>query len=176
MHIIKHFITITRHRHKVMHFCFRCGLYKQGLLHDLSKYSFVEFFNGAKYYQGTASPHHLERQAKGYSEAWMHHFGRNKHHGEYWLDFNKELGKYAPVPMPDRYIAESICDRIAASMIYSKKNYTRNVPYDYFVKNNNDNIIMHEETRKKILFLLEMYKNTDEKTIFKYLKKNYRNK
>ena len=37
-HPIKHFITITKHRHLVMKLCFKMGLYKQGLLHDLSKY------------------------------------------------------------------------------------------------------------------------------------------
>ena len=82
MKLIKHFITITRHRHMVLRYCFRCGLYKQGLLHDLSKYGITEFFNGVKYYASIYSPHHNERKNKGYSDAWMHHNGRNKHHSE----------------------------------------------------------------------------------------------
>ena len=69
MHLLKHFITITKHRHKVMKYCFKIGLYKQGLLHDLSKYSFVEFFNGAKYYKGTRSPISEERKKIGFSKA-----------------------------------------------------------------------------------------------------------
>ena len=34
-----HFITITNHKMLVMKSCFKVGLYKQGLLHDLSKYN-----------------------------------------------------------------------------------------------------------------------------------------
>ena len=33
--------------------CFEVGLYKQGLLHDMSKYSPTEFLAGAKYYSVT---------------------------------------------------------------------------------------------------------------------------
>lgn len=172
MRIIKHFLTITKHRHMVMLYCFRCGLYKQGLLHDLSKYSFTEFFNGAKYFQGTYSPHLNERKDKGYSEAWMHHYGRNKHHSEYWIDFNLDLNQYAPVKMPKRYIAEEICDRIAASKVYNKGHYTKDIPLNYFLIS--ENIIMHEKTREEITFLLTMYRDSNEKTIFKYIKKNYR--
>ena len=35
----KHFITITTHKLLVTKLCFRLGLYKQGLLHDISKYT-----------------------------------------------------------------------------------------------------------------------------------------
>ena len=35
MHPWLHFKTITRHKLLVMHYCFRAGMYKQGLLHDL---------------------------------------------------------------------------------------------------------------------------------------------
>ena len=52
MHPWLHFKTITRHKLLVMKYCFRIGLYKQGLLHDLSKYSPTEFLVGCKYYQG----------------------------------------------------------------------------------------------------------------------------
>ena len=72
----------------VMHNCFKCGLYWQGLVHDLSKYSWTEFSVGAKYYQGTRSPNDAERESKGYSSAWLHHKGRNKHHLEYWVDYS----------------------------------------------------------------------------------------
>ena len=83
MHIIKHFRTITHHRHLVCQYCFKVGLYWRGLTHDLSKYSPTEFWRGAKYYQGTFSPTQQERRENGYSLAWMHHKGRNRHHFEY---------------------------------------------------------------------------------------------
>ena len=37
MNIKGHFETITRHKLLVMKYCFACGLYEQGLAHDLSK-------------------------------------------------------------------------------------------------------------------------------------------
>ncbi len=154
-----HFITITRHRHMVMRYCFKSGLYKQGLLHDLSKYSPSEFFPSVKYYaNGKFSPNANERNAKGYSTAWLHHKGRNKHHCEYWLDFNKELGKYAPVPMPKRYVAESICDRIAASKNYNRKNYKPQMALDYFL-NEQQKLIIHEDSREEMKNLLTLYVN-----------------
>ena len=175
MHIIKHFITITKHRHKVIHYCFRCGLYKQGLLHDLSKYGLTEFINGARYYEGVRSPHYNERKAKGYSEAWMHHKGRNKHHFEYWNDYDLKLGHYTSVDMPNRYLAESICDRIAASKNYNKKNFTPMFVLDYFL-NSTDKSIMHPNTSKRMEFILRYYVKNGEKMTFKYIKKNMRNK
>ena len=85
---IEHFQTITQHKLTVMQYCFAVGLYRQAILHDLSKYSPTEFLIGAKYYQGNRSPNNAEREAKGYSSAWLHHKGRNKHHFEYWLDYS----------------------------------------------------------------------------------------
>lgn len=174
MKILSHLRTINKHRRKVRKFCFKCGLYKQGLLHDLSKYSFCEFFNGVKYFSGKYSPHFNERQAKGYSSAWLHHKGRNKHHSEYWLDQDKITKEYVPIKMPDRYVGEMICDRIAASMIYNKKNYTTNMPLDYFL-NERDRVIMHEDTKELVYKLLLMYQEKGQKETFKYIKKNLRN-
>lgn len=36
---IQHFCTITKHKLTVMDLCFKVGLIRQGLAHDLSKYS-----------------------------------------------------------------------------------------------------------------------------------------
>ena len=75
----------------VMKGCFSVGLYRQGIMHDLSKYMPSEFMVGAKYYQGTQSPNNAERADKGYSAAWLHHKGRNRHHYEYWLDYSDDI-------------------------------------------------------------------------------------
>ena len=119
----QHFKTITKHRWLVMLGCFRVGLYRQGLTHDLSKYSPTEFWMGARYYQGNRSPNAAEREDKGYSEAWMHHKGRNRHHYEYWTDMNRETKCYESVPMPRRYFVEMVMDRRAACMTYQGKAY-----------------------------------------------------
>ena len=103
MKVWKHFCTITHHKILVMKHCFRIGLYWQGLMHDMSKYSPAEFIPGCRYYQGYRSPNNAEREAKGYSSAWLHHKGRNKHHYEYWIDYG--LG-----PVNDRHEdAKPVC-------------------------------------------------------------------
>lgn len=112
-----HLRTITKHRHKVIWHCFKAGIFRQGLMHDLSKYSPCEFFKGVRYYQGTRSPNEAEREDIGYSTAWIHHKGRNPHHFEYWTDYNLKTKQVEPVPMPRRYIIEMFCDRVAASKI-----------------------------------------------------------
>ena len=62
MKAIKHFQTITKHKILVMQECFRVGLYRQGLLHDLSKYTPIEFIPGIIYYQGDRSPINREKE------------------------------------------------------------------------------------------------------------------
>ena len=100
------FKTITRHKLLVMKYCFKIGLYKQGILHDLSKYSWTEFSVGCKYYQGTRSPNNAEREATGLSTSWIHHYGRNKHHFEHWVDYGIDCDTVIHgVPMPRKYIA-----------------------------------------------------------------------
>ncbi len=66
--LVGHFSTITAHKIKVGQLCFRCGLYKQGLLHDLSKYSWVEFSAGVKYFKATG--HRLKRKKKRLAIHW----------------------------------------------------------------------------------------------------------
>ncbi|MBR6676332.1 MAG: catalase [Clostridia bacterium] len=169
MHPIKHFRTITKHRHKVISHCRKAGIFWQGLWHDMSKYSPVEFWNGARYYQGTQSPNVGERQEKGYSIAWLHHKGRNRHHFEYWTDYSAALRKVLPVKMPLRYVAEMFCDRVAASKIYKGKAYKDSDPYDYFI-GGKANRVIHEETSNLLESLLIMLRDEGEEKTFKYLK------
>ena len=103
-----HFCTITKHKILVMKNCFRVGLYWQGFVHDLSKYMPSEFLVGCKYYQGNRSPNNAEREAKGYSSAWLHHKGRNKHHYEYWIDYNVKEPGLAGMKMPKKYVVEML--------------------------------------------------------------------
>ena len=169
----KHFKTITYHKYLVAQGCFRVGLYRQGLLHDLSKYSPAEFLVGVNYYQGNRSPNDAEREAIGYSSAWLHHKGRNKHHYEYWIDYNKKArpGEMVPVPMPDRYIAEMIMDRIAACKVYKGKEYTDKDAYAYFLKGKNAHV-MHEYTAKVLEKYLKMLAEYGEERTFRSIRKN----
>ena len=170
MNAWKHFKTITCHKYFVMKGCFKVGLYKQGLLHDLSKYSPSEFWVGAKYFQGNQSPNNAERDALGYSSAWLHHKGRNKHHYEYWIDYNTRAGGMAPVPMPTRYVVEMLVDRIAASKIYEGDRYTDSSPLKYFLKGAQKAPI-HPDTSALLEKLLRMLALKGEKETFAYVRR-----
>lgn len=157
MHTVQKFFghlhTVNAHRRMVRKLCFQCGLYWQGLTHDLSKYSPTEFWNGVRFYTGKASPHIGERKEYGYSKAWLHHKGRNKHHGEYWNDIQPD-GTTAPIVMPIKYLMEMICDRVAASKIYLKDQYTDAAPLEYYRSHKDENQF-HETTREALETALE---------------------
>lgn len=154
-----------------MKYCFKVGLYKQGLLHDLSKYSLDEFILGVKYYQGNRSPNAAEREKKGYSAAWLHHKGRNKHHYEYWLDYspNAEVGLQGN-RMPVKYVVEMFIDRMAACKTYYGEDYRNDSPLNYFLKNQG-HYTMHEDTMELLEKLLTMLANEGEEPTLKYIKK-----
>ena len=164
-----HLHTVTRHRHIVIKNCARAGILWQGLKHDLSKYSPTEFVPGVKYYTGDRSPNEGERKDLGYSRAWIHHKGRNKHHFEYWQDISTQTHKYEYMSMPYRYVAEMFCDRVAASKIYRGKEYVDSDPLNYFVGRHAKSI-MNPETARDLEELLSMLAEKGEKQTFKYLK------
>ena len=170
MHPIKHFITITHHRHKVIAHCFKAGIGFQGLFHDLSKYTLTEFVPGAKYYQGDRSPNEKERELYGYSLAWIHHKGRNKHHFEYWNDYNPNTKRIEPVRMPVNCVKEMFCDRVAASKIYQGDNFSVEHPLAYFERGKATRFI-HKDTSDLLEEWLIMLKEKGEKETFKYIKK-----
>ena len=169
MRAIEHFKTITHHRHLVQQYCFRLGLYYQGLTHDLSKYSPSEFWRGVKYYQGYRSPNDAERRENGVSLAWLHHKGRNRHHFEYWIDVDPVEKIYKPVKMPLRFLAEMFCDRVAASKIYRGEKYRDSDPLDYFLSRKPTRSI-HPETSDMLEKLLRMLADQGEEAAFAYLR------
>ena len=165
----KHFKTVNRHRFLVMKLCFRVGLYRQGLTHDLSKYSPTEFRVGARYCTGKRSPNAIERDTVGYSTAWMHHKGRNRHHYEYWTDLDPKTKQYAPVPMPRRYLAEMFADRVAACMVYHGDDYRDADALEYFLKSG-DRPLMHPDTARELRFLLQMLSDKGEDATFAFVR------
>ncbi len=149
--------------------CFKAGIPLRGLLHDLSKFSPTEFSSGIKHFQGTRSPNETQRELFGYSSAWLHHKGRNRHHFEYWHDINPKTKKYEPVKMPVKFVKEMFCDRVAASKIYQGKNYTDAHPYEYFSRGNARSY-MHPETAELLEKCLIMLRDKGEKETFKFLR------
>ena len=174
MHIWGHFKTITKHKLMVMKYCFKIGLYRQGMLHDLSKYSWTEFSAGCKYYQGNRSPNNAEREATGLSTAWIHQYGRNKHHFEHWVDYGIDCDTIIKgVPMPRNYIAEMVMDRICASKVYHPESYTNRAPLEYFLKSKGKLWFVHEDTNRDLEFLLRMLAEKGEKETLCYIRNSY---
>lgn len=192
-----HLKTITEHKLLVMEGCFKIGLYRQGLMHDMSKYLPSELLEGFRYYEdGTSSPNNGERRAKGYSGAWLHHKGRNRHHFEYWLDYRLPADRHpspgkamksgkegrkedfgAPFPlqavqMPRRYVAEMLMDRIAASKNYNKDSYTQHDALAYFEKGMG-HYLMHPQTKKELRGMLRILDEKGEEELIRFVKEYY---
>lgn len=128
---VKHLGLVNRHRWMVFKLCAKAGIPYRGLVHDLSKYSITEFLESVKYYNGSRSPIEFVKKDKGYSKAWLHHKGRNKHHAEYWYDNN------APEPMPIipyKYQVEMLCDNLAAGITYNGKRWKNDTQLNYWNK------------------------------------------
>lgn len=167
---LEHLKTINKHKILVMKHCFAVGLYKQGILHDLSKYSWTEFSVGAKYFQGNRSPNDAEREDKGYTTSWLHHKGRNKHHLEYWIDYSVDKTKgLVGMQMPKQYVIEMFCDRVAACKIYNKENYNQRQPLEYYMRGRAGKLL-HPETKRLLEGYLKMLAENGEDYTFRYIR------
>lgn len=172
MRPLAHLKTINHHRWLVCKYCFRVGLYWQGLTHDLSKYSPREFWVGAKYFTGTHSPNDGERRDKGYSSSWLHHKGRNKHHFEYWTDYSPVRGVgVTGVKMPVRYVAEMFCDRLAASKVYRGQDFQPGDPYQFFQYGKKKRLLMHPATSELLETILIVLRDQGEDAAFDYVRR-----
>lgn len=166
--IFGHIKTVTKHKWVVFKLCCKVGIPFRGLRHDLSKFSPTEFLESIQYYTGTHSPIPEARKDKGYSRAYLHHRGRNKHHFEYWVDF--ETKQVAPV-IPYKYVLEAVCDDLAAGIVYSGEKWKRSTQYDYWMKKRQRTIV----NPKVDGFVTEVFSQVKENGIEKVLtKKNMR--
>lgn len=170
---IQHIKTINHHKKLVMQGCFRLGLYRQGLLHDLSKYTWPELRIGIRYFRDGQSPHNGEREVNGYSTAWLHHKGRNKHHMEYWIDYTPDPQDrhIAGMRMPVKYVIEMFVDRISASKNYRKERYKDTDPLEYY-EGRKHYMAIHDDTRKQLEILLHMLADVGEEETFQYIRRH----
>ena len=170
-HFIGHLHTVLIHKKEVYILCKKCGIPMQGICHDLSKFYFQEFLPGVKYWTGDASPQVGERKDLGYSEAWLHHKGRNKHHIEYWYDWN---AIETPV-IPYKYAVEMLCDHIAAGQVYKGKEWTKEYPLEYWNEIETNRNLFNPKTEKFVTAIKEEIANQGIDKIInkKHLKKQY---
>ena len=164
MHIIKHFKLVMHHKWIVFKLCIKVGEPWRGFMHDMSKFSPTEFIESAKYYVGTHSPITEAKKVQGYSNAWLHHKGRNKHHAEYWVD--EAAPEKTPV-IPYPYAVEMICDKIAAGMTYLGDKFTKEYELEYWNKER-AKIKINEKTAQFITEVLtRVAKDGIDKTLTK---------
>lgn len=162
--IVGHFMVITRHKWVVFKLCCKVGQPWRGLVHDLSKYSPTEFWEGVKYFNGKHSPITDCKKTEGYSKAWLHHKGRNKHHTDYWVDLSAP-DKTPIIPYP--YVAEMLCDKLAAGLIYKGKEWTKEYELDYWL-NERDKTLVNDQVEALITeFLTQVSKDGIDKVLTK---------
>ena len=169
--IFKHIVLVLKHKWYVFKFSIKLGIPLRGLAHDMSKFSPTEFWESVKYYNGSKSPITVSKQINGYSKAWLHHKGRNKHHLEYWVD-NSAPNKTPIVPY--KYVAEMICDKLAAGMVYNGKDWTLNSQIDYYMVERENALIHPQIDQFMLAVFIQISKNGLDVTLTKQnIKKLY---
>ena len=152
---IKYFKTICTHKWYVFIECYKQGIIWQGVVHDLSKFSPSEFIASSYYYFGDRSDGVINAGIiEKYQESWLHHKGRNKHHWEYWVDWDSFTGDYILIHIPSKYLKEICADMIGASKAYNKGKYNKKEPLIYF-KNNCQGWKIKTEDREFIANMLK---------------------
>ena len=164
--LIKHLKLVHTHRKYVRKYCFKAGLYWQGLTHDLSKYSLAEL-SICKYYNGKKSPHQAAREELGYSPSWIHHYHTNRHHFQYFWD-ESEIGEIIPMKMPYKYLMESFCDMLGASKAYNPKNWKPEMLQDYWYTKCKGKRIQHKDSEAFLDYLVEQLVTKGEDTFFEW--------
>ena len=153
--IIGHIKTVTKHKWIVFKLACKAGIHWRGFWHDFSKFSPTEFGESIKYYVGVHSPITEAKKDKGYSDAWLHHKGRNKHHLEYWIDFDAK--PVVPV-IPYKYAVEKVCDDLSAGMVYNGKNWKQDTQYNYYMLQR-EKVLVHPKIDN---FLTEVFLQVKE--------------
>lgn len=168
---IKHFKTVCKHKAVVYRECKACGITWQGIIHDLSKFSPIEFSASAKHFQGNKSPIEAEKEELGYSIAWLHHKGVNKHHWEWWTDFD-DNGQIIANKIPSKFVVEMVCDWVGAGMVYNKEKWTQDEPLNYYNKVRHGRHF-HPETEELLVFLLKTIKDKGLDEFHRVCRKGY---
>ncbi|AXF52451.1 MAG: hypothetical protein [Caudoviricetes sp.] len=151
--IWKHFKKICIHKYWVGYYCFKAGIPLRGILHDLSKFSPTEFIESIKFYRGDRSPIDACKEERGWSKAWQHHKGRNRHHYEYYYDNIDNGGN--PIPMPYNDAVEMLCDYLGAGRAYMEKSFTYQKELEWWENKISKPVAMHPSTFNFIDYMLQ---------------------
>lgn len=144
--LLGHTWMVLRHKYWVFHFARIAGIPWQGLVHDLSKFSPMEFRESVRYYTGVCSPIKTCKELNhGLSYAWIHHHGRNLHHYEAWWD-DFDRGPH-PQDMPYRYAVEMICDDLGAARAYMREAFSFQAEYAWWQRKRAHGVAMTEHMK-----------------------------
>ena len=170
MNFFRHLHKVNKHRWWVFYYCCKAGIPWRGIIHDLSKYSLIEFWESVKYYQGNRSPIDACKEVNGVSYAWMHHKGRNPHHYEYWQDNFDKGGN--PVSMPDKYAIEMLCDYLAAGRAYMGKKFSYVAERDWWENKKKQPLAMHYKQKRFLTMVFDELSENGETKKFKEIIKD----
>ena len=151
---IQYLWYIIRHKWYVFLECCKRGIPLLGVLHDLSKFSLIEWGAYARRFYGGEHPtfaeanrhcpgytgHTKESVKEAFDRAWLNHQHNNKHHWQYWV-LKLDSGGYKCLPMPSRYRREMVADWIGAG----KANNNPDTRQWYL--DNEHNIMLHPDTQ-----------------------------
>ena len=120
------------------------------LKHDLSKFSFSEFWSYASFYYGDKDQHKYEK-------AWLHHLRANDHHWEhyivnYTIGMNVDLCSQNALEMKNEAILEMATDWLSAERAYKGR---WPIPGQWvWAQNSVNKIGMNPISKKKFFALL----------------------
>ena len=141
----KYFKYVCEHKNNVFIECWKAGLYWRGFVHDLSKFLPSEFFPYAKFFMETNREKKYKKSDEdnmNFQRGWLLHQKRNKHHWNYWVSITRK-NELIPLPMPEKYIKEMVCDWKGMSRVFGGS-------WINYYKQNKKDMILHEFTIKKI--------------------------
>ena len=154
--ITKYFLLTCKHKYYVFLAGRRIGVgLIRLLLHDISKFYPTELPHYGRQFFGKAD------QPYNFIHCWLKHQNRNTHHWEYYIPrtghdrCDPPYQDNQPIPMPEQSIREMVADWIGASCAYEGKWPEKN--NWWWFNNRFDKIKVHENTRKRILEILERY-------------------
>ena len=138
----RYFLYILDHKLNVFIECWKEGLYLQGIIHDMSKFSPKEFFPYAKKFYSNKKDEFTELQ---WQYAWLHHQHKNKHHWNYWV-VNQNTRE--ALPMPKKYIIEMLCDWRSFSRKWGRLIKDTNHLTNKMMAS--EGLILHPKTRQEL--------------------------
>ena len=133
----EYFKYVIKHKWFVFLKCCEYGIIWRGIVHDMSKFSPIEWFAYVDCFYGT-------KNDNAFNKAWLHHQHCNPHHWQWWILQNDEDGVNV-LPMDQEYIKELLADWYGAGRAITGKDNTKQ-----WYESNKEKIILHSETRKII--------------------------